>query len=34
MQGFNIAEMGHVVNVLPPIDITGGVVGDRFKMTT
>lgn len=33
MQGFNIAEMGHVVNVIPPIDISGGKIGDRFKMT-
>ncbi len=32
MQGINIAEQGHVVNVIPPIDITGGVNGDRFKM--
>ena len=31
-QGFNIAEMGHVVNILPPIDITGGVTGDVFSM--
>ena len=33
MQGFNSAEMGHPVPVLHPIDITGGAVGDRFKMT-
>jgi len=33
MQGINIAEMGHIVNVLPPVDITGGTTGDRFKMT-
>ncbi len=32
MKGFNIAEMGHVVNVLPPIDITGGANGDVFSM--
>lgn len=32
MKGFNIAEMGHVVNILPPIDITGGVTGDVFSM--
>ena len=32
MQGTNIAEQGHVVNVLPPVDINGGAVGDRFKM--
>ena len=31
-QGFNIAEQGHDVNVLPPIDINGGAVGDRFTM--
>jgi hypothetical protein len=32
MQGFNIAEMGHIVNILPPIDITGGKNGDVFDM--
>lgn len=32
MSGFNIAEMGHVVNILPPVDITGGVTGDVFSM--
>ena len=32
MQGFNIAEGGHVVNVLPPISVAGGVTGDRFQM--
>lgn len=32
MKGINIAEMGHIVNILPPVDITGGVTGDRFKM--
>ncbi|KKM71629.1 hypothetical protein LCGC14_1428710 [marine sediment metagenome] len=32
MQGFNIAEMGHIVNILPPIDITGGVDADVFSM--
>lgn len=32
MQGINIAEQGHVVNVLPPINIAGGKTGDRFKM--
>ena len=30
--GFNIAEMGHVVNILPPVDITGGVTSDVFSM--
>jgi hypothetical protein len=32
MKGYNIAEMGHVVNILPPIDITGGTTGDVFSM--
>jgi len=32
MPGCNIAEMMHVVNILPPIDITGGVTGDVFTM--
>jgi hypothetical protein len=32
MQGMNMAEMAHVVNVLPPQDINGGAVGDRFHM--
>lgn len=32
MQGINIAEQCHVVNVLPPIDISGGKDGDRFSM--
>lgn len=32
MQGINVAEMGHVVNIVPPVDITGGVTGDRFSM--
>ena len=32
MQGFNVAEMGHVVNVIPPVDITGGKKGDIFSM--
>lgn len=27
-----IAEQFHVVNILPPIDITGGVTGDVFTM--
>ena len=30
--GINLAEAGHIVNILPPIDITGGVLGDRFSM--
>ncbi|MFC5528477.1 hypothetical protein [Cohnella yongneupensis] len=29
---FNVAEMGHVVNLIPPIDITGGKTGDVFSM--
>jgi len=33
MKGFIAAQMGHLVNVLPPIDISGGKTGDRFKMT-
>ena len=33
MQGMNIAEVGHVVNALPPIDIAGGASTDRWKMT-
>ena len=32
MQGFSVAEQGHVVNIIPPVDITGGVNGDRFSM--
>lgn len=32
MKGINIAEMGHVVNILPPVDITGGVQSDVFSM--
>lgn len=32
MKGFVAAEMGHIVNVLPPKDINGGAVGDRFTM--
>lgn len=32
MKGFNCAEEGHVVNVLPPVDITGGKTGDVFTM--
>ena len=32
MKGFYTAEAGHVVNILPAIDITGGVTGDRFRM--
>lgn len=32
MKGVNIAENMHVVNILPPIDITGGATGDVFNM--
>ena len=32
-QGITLAEQGHIVNVLPPIDISAGKTGDRFKMT-
>ena len=28
----NISEAGHIVNILPPVDITGGVYGDVFSM--
>jgi len=33
MKGFNVAELGHVVNILPPVDI-GGVakVSDYFSL--
>jgi len=32
MSGINIAEQCHVVNILPPIDITGGATSDVFSM--
>ncbi|MGE5559396.1 MAG: hypothetical protein ACM3WV_12445 [Bacillota bacterium] len=32
MQGIVIAEQCHIVNILPPIDITGGAVSDVFSM--
>lgn len=32
MKGIVLAEQGHIVNVLPPVDINGGAVGDRFHM--
>jgi len=32
MKGFVAAEQGHIVNILPPIDITGGATGDVFSM--
>jgi hypothetical protein len=31
-QGVVIAEVGHIVNVIPPVDVTGGATGDRFSM--
>lgn len=32
MQGINIAEMGHVVNILPPVDLNGGKNSDVFSL--
>ena len=32
MKGFVIAEQGHVVNILPPVDITGGKTAQAFAM--
>lgn len=32
MKGIVLAEQGHFVNVIPPVNINGGVTGDRFKM--
>jgi hypothetical protein len=32
MNGFNIAEGGHVVQILPPVDITGGKIAQAFSM--
>lgn len=32
MNGVNLATAGHVVNVLPPVNITGGVTGQAFSM--
>lgn len=31
-KGINIAEECHVVNILPPVDITGGATSDVFSM--
>ena len=31
-KGINLAERGHIVNILSPIDITGGKTGDVFSM--
>ncbi len=33
MKGFNVAEQGHVVNIIAPVDINGGVVNsDVFSL--
>ena len=32
MKGINIAEQCHVVNILPPVDISSGVLSDIFSM--
>lgn len=32
MRGINLPEQAHYVNVLPPVDITGGKVGAEFHM--
>lgn len=33
MKGFNIAEQGHVVNIIPPVDINGsGASSDVFSL--
>ncbi len=32
MRGIALAEVGHFVNILPPVDITTGVTGDVFSM--
>ena len=32
VKGFYTAQEGHVVNVLPPVDCTGGKLGQCFKM--
>jgi hypothetical protein len=31
-EGFAPAQMGHVVNILPPVDITGGKTAQAFSM--
>ena len=31
MNGFNIAELGHLVNILPPQSISGGVTAQAFS---
>lgn len=32
MRGFYTAQQGHVVNILPPVDITGGKTAQAFSM--
>ena len=32
MNGFNVSEAGHVVNIIPPVDITGGKIAQAFSM--
>lgn len=32
MKGMNVAEQAHIVNILPPVDITGGKLSQRFHM--
>lgn len=33
MKGMVLSEQGHIVNALPPVDITGGAETDRIKMS-
>jgi len=32
MGGFNVSQQGHVVNILPPVDINGGKTSDYFSL--
>ena len=32
MRGMHLAEAAHIVNIIPPIDISGGKTGDIFSM--
>lgn len=32
MKGFVVAEQGHVVNIIPPVDNTGGKISQAFSM--
>lgn len=32
MSGFHVSEDGHVVNILPPIDLNGGKTSDYFSL--